>query len=288
MFFFAQSDTPDMKCRCKQYSQSRALLGRAARISVVAPQGRCVERALAAGFSAVENFEQMINRDLPSAELRQLCDAEIGSFVAVSARLRHILQTANDIAYRTDGLFDVVAAGTEARARWTDMDLSNPGHVRLRRRLFPSLGGLSKGFAVDLAVQALGDMGVGAGLVDIGGCIRAFGPRSWRIDFHPGSKQVASAGGSAVPVALHDGSIAGLGSLFSRARLFDAKTGTIRSTAEWQDMSLLVRTRSCALADALSKVAALSPRSSKQQLEQFGAEAVVLTTAGVQQLHYAS
>ncbi len=70
-----------------------------------------------------------------------------------------------------------------------------PGGAHDRIQLFPEnlvrfadhsvkidLGGIAKGFAVDRAVEALHRHRIAAGLVNAGGDLRVFGPRSHVID----------------------------------------------------------------------------------------------------------
>ncbi len=264
------------------------MFGKTARVAVIGPEGPCVERVMEGALNAAERFEAAVTRENEMSELSNLCSVGAGHYVEVSEWLWHLLQLANDIAYRTDGLFDVVAAGTDGVATWTDIDLSSKGMVRLRRPLFLSFGGLAKGFAVDLAVKALKETGVQAGLVDIGGCIRAFGLREWRVDFAPSA--ISTSGGEpvAVPIPLRDDAMAGCGSYFGATRLMNFQQGVTMSSQEWGDMNVLVRAQSCAVADALSKVAAINPCDSQKMLRQFGAKATVLTQLGTESLKYVS
>lgn len=277
-----------MACRCKQHTMARPMFGKTARVVVIGPEGPCVERVMQGALNAAERFEAAITRENDDSELSALCALGAGHYVAVSDWLWNLTQLANDIAYRTDGLFDVAAAGTDGVAAWTDIDLSDKGMVRLRRPLFLSFGGLAKGFAVDLAVKALKETGVQAGLVDIGGCIRAFGLREWRVDFTPSTTRTNSDEPLAVPVPLRDDAMAGCGSYFGAARLMNFQQGVTMSSQEWGEMNVLVRAQSCAVADALSKVAAINPCDSQKILEQFGAKATILTQLGTESLKYAS
>lgn len=285
-----------MNCKCKQYTKARTMFGRVGRVSIIAPGGLCTDRILESVHDVINRFEESVRRDASGSELMHLCNAEVGTYVQVSDWLWHLLQLANDISYRTDGLFDIAAAGTDGIARWTDIDLSQKGAVRLRRKLFLSVGGIVKGFAVDLAVKAMQDMGVGAGLVDIGGCIRSFGPSEWRIEFTPPQSRygrddkASDTGGdrNVVPVSLQNSSLAGCGSYFGGARLMDIENGITMSAFEWAEMNMLVRAQSCAVADALAKVATIRPQDSHKILAQYGAEATVLTSFGAERLNYAS
>lgn len=267
-----------MKCNCKQYNRSRALLGNIVRLSIVAPGGVCVDKAMEAAFQAIERLQFMLDPLRPCSTMAHLDRAEIGDVIPVPNQIYELLRIANDIAYRTDGLFDVVAAGTDGTAEWTDLDLSVRGAIRLRKKLRFSLGGLVRGFAVDLAVKALKEMNVGAGLVDIGGCIRAFGPRAWRIEYGASYDLAKAMATQGVPILLQDGSIAGIGSMFANVMLLDTEEKQIRSTHEWRDTTLLVRAKACVIADALTTVGALRMDQRERILEQFGAQTIVLSS----------
>lgn len=264
-----------MKCNCKQYNRSRALLGHVVRLSVVAPGGVCVKKAMDAAFQTVERLQFMLDPERSSSVLSNICRADTGDIIPVPNQVYEILQIANDIAYRTDGVFDIVAAGADGTAEWTDLDLSVRGAIRLRRQLRLSLGGLQRGFAADLAVKALKEMGVGAGLVDIGGCIRAFGPRAWRVEYGASYDLASASSTPGVPVILQDSAMAGIGSMFAYRTLIDPHEKQVTSTQQWLDTTLLVRAKTCAVADALTTVAVLRMNEREQLLEQFGAHTIV-------------
>lgn len=241
-------------------------------------------RVIESALNVAERFEAIVDRDNPHSEIFHLSEADVGFYTPVSDWLWTALQLANDIAYRTDGLFDVVAAGSGGSACWTDIDLSCKGMVRLRKKLFLSLGGIAQGIAVDLAVKALKETGVQAGLVDIGGRIRAFGPREWRVDYCGAGGE----GNTIVPVLLRGDALAGFGSFFGDSQVVDTRTSTLKSSREWAGLNLLVRSPSCAMADALTKVTALNLKESSGMLAQFGSEATILSAQGAVQLRYVS
>ncbi len=274
--------TQPRKCTCHQETKSRPMFGRVSRISIVGCPSSCAKKIIDTVFDQVEDFESSINGQSVSSELYKLYAEAVGSYVPVSNKLWSLLQIANDIAYRTDGMFDIAAAGTDGRAVWTDIDLSRAGSVRFRKSLSLSLGGLNKGFAVDIAVKALQEMGVGAGLVDIGGCIRSFGPREWRVEFNS-NKLNCHSDNIAVPVALLNSSLAGLGAFFGGAHVFDAENNVTRDIREWQGKNLVVRSKLCCVADALTKVAVLSEGSQVNYLQTFGAKAISLSNVGFKQ-----
>ncbi|TNE61752.1 MAG: hypothetical protein EP335_15130 [Alphaproteobacteria bacterium] len=255
-------------------------MGGIAHIAVAGVGGPCAGRAIMAAFDAMDRLAAMTDRNNADSALMQACAAPVGASTPVPDWMWHAMALANDIAYRTDGLFDAVAAGTEGLASWTDLDLSDRGYVRLRGRLFVALDGLIKGYAADIGIKALKEFGMPAGLVDVGGRIAAFGPSEWRVHFrHEGT-------GACVPVPVRDGAVAALGR-FSRAGLLDTRRRVVLSGAEAAG-DILVRAPSAAVADALTKVAALRPHRAPELLRPFGARPIVLTADGVHALNYVS
>ncbi len=277
----------DHRCSCQQETKSRSLFGRITRITVLGKGQLCSSKIITQAFDVMERLEALTDCSHLNSELMKLTANPVNQYVEVSSWLWHLLQTANDISYRTDGAFDIVAAGTDGVAEWTDLDLSKPRMVRLRRPVYLSVGGLRKGYAVDLAVKALRELGAGAGLIDAGGCIRTFGPREWRIEFKPNALNPCGEN-EVVPVSLYDSSLVGLGHYFGGAKIYDRDNQMVRCAREWQKTSLLVRANSCAHADALTKVAALKPQESPKMLKQFGASAFTMSEFGVGALNYSS
>lgn len=240
----------------------------------------CAKRAFALAFECVEALEERLSTRVAGSELMRLWDAKASVPLRVSDCLWQLLRLSNELAFRTDGLFDAVAAGSAGSARWTDMDLSVRGYVTLRRRLRIDLGGLVKGYAADIAVQALCEAGVRRGIVDVGGVMRGFGQQEWRVQYH------LDDGAQPLPIPLIDGALAGCGS--SARTLYDPKSNIVHSGREWPDLRLLVRAPTATLADGLTKVALLAPAKAHCLLPKLGAAAAVLTPEGAHSLAYAS
>ncbi|MFC3050466.1 FAD:protein FMN transferase [Kordiimonas pumila] len=255
-------------------------MGRIAQVVVVGKSRECLDRAVRTAFEAASSLEAIISRDSANSELMALCSSGFGRYIPVSADLRAMLLLANDIAYHTDGIFDVAAASTCGNAHWTDIDLSRAGHVLLRKRLSLSFGGFIKGYAADVMVRSLMESGVGAGLVDIGGCIKAYGGSEWRIEFaQSSSPQLAGLCSdiepAIIPIPLIDSAIAGFGPYFGMSKLVDLQQGLVVSPEEWGNQNIVIRATSCAVADALTKVLALEPAYGEQLLRLFGAATAI-------------
>lgn len=268
--------SPDLACR--KISHARAMLDTTVSLTTIGLGAGCARRAQGVAFGCLEQLDSALETTNPDSELMKLCAAPVGKPVAVTETLWQLIRLSSELAYRTDGLFDVVATGTGNIARWTDLDLSRRGYVRTRRRVAFDLGGIRKGFAADLAVGALREMGVRCGIVDVGGVVRGFGPQDWRVQFH------LKDGGLPLPVPVSESALAG----GSGWRLFDTIRGVMHGTPAWDNPRILVRARTAALADGLAKVAMLAPERSINLLPKLGASAVLLTAEGAHSFEYAS
>ncbi|WP_020398172.1 FAD:protein FMN transferase [Kordiimonas gwangyangensis] len=272
-----------MSC-CHKVTRSKPIMGDVISLSTLGVHGACAMRAMRTAFAQLEGFAASIDTDSADSELMRLCANVPGVPHPVSRALWYMLRLAQEVAYRSDGVFDVAATGTGGAADWMDIDLSVQGFVTLRRPLMIDLGGVRKGFAVDLAVQALRQAGVRRGIVDLGGHIRAFGAQEWRVQFH-----LHTCGkDEGLPVMLNNGAISGFGGALGGGMFFDTASHMARDASEWGEMSMLVRAPSAAAADALTVVAALMPGTAARVLSAFGAHGIVLTPQGAHALEYAS
>ncbi len=95
------------------------------------------------------------------------------------------------------GAFDVVKAGAYAlkagsiprhnqqidpvvESSWRDIQIRD-GKIFLERPCCLDLGGIAKGFAVDMAISSMRQAGARMGLVNAGGDLRGFGDESWPV-----------------------------------------------------------------------------------------------------------
>lgn len=116
------------------------------------------------------------------------------------------------------------------------------------------VGGIAKGYAVDLAVESLQRAGVASGCVNAGGDLRAFGERDWPVAVRdPQAPQRVGA-----QLVLRNEALATSASYFSARRhggrqvsaLVDGRSGEPLVTPA----SVSVRAPRCDIADALTKV----------------------------------
>ena len=159
-----------------------------------------------------------------------------------------------------------------ARGSLADVCLLPNHHVLTTQALYLDLGGIAKGEAVDRAVQALQAHGVESGCVNAGGDLRAFGQRAQPIFVrHPDSPQHAVHVGD-----LQDGALATSGDYFATQRndipghLIDPSCNAPIATPR----SFSVMAPRCAVADALTKVYAITGDAHHPAMRHFGAQAL--------------
>jgi thiamine biosynthesis lipoprotein len=147
------------------------------------------------------------------------------------------------------------------------------------RKLAPGwidLGGIAKGYAVDLAVAALQAAGAAGGCVNAGGDLRVFGPAGYPVAV----RSPSAPGAAASRFMLLDAALATSGSYFSMrihqgrqvSALLDARVGEPLAF----DRSASVRAPRCVLADALTKVVLATGDIYHPALAACGASAFVL------------
>ncbi len=153
--------------------------------------------AIAAGFAAIERIHELMSAHAPTSELSSINRLAHRGPVAVSRDTAKVILRALHWSRASKGTFDVVRAGARAladgdlqrhegqpvpdpQADWTAIELLE-GAVSLTTRACLDLGGIAKGYAVDVAVEAMQEQGARAGLVNAGGDLRAFGPRARRV-----------------------------------------------------------------------------------------------------------
>lgn len=170
----------------------RPLLGTL--VEIEAPDARAAE----AGFAAVEQIHRLMSAHDPNSDLGRINRFAHRQQVALHPLTVAVIERAMAWARRSEGIFDVVRAGShalssgeipqhpdqpapDAGADWRAVQLQDR-QVHLRLPASIDLGGIAKGYAVDEALRAMRDTGAAWGLVNAGGDLRAFGNREWTID----------------------------------------------------------------------------------------------------------
>ena len=265
--------------------RARPLLGTIVEIAAAANQSaEFLHSAIDSGFAAIERIHALMSYQDPGSELSRVNRNAGKQVQRVDAHTYHVLEAALRMAELSDGAFDPCvapqrgAASAADCASWRDIELVDGNGVRLPRPLHLDLGGIAKGYAVDLAVRALQELGIDQIAVNAGGDLRIAGPQPRSIQLrHP---QTPTRPAHAV--TLQNASIATSAAYYSRrvaqgrevSALIDSRSGE----PYVGDRSVSVRAHECMTADALTKVVLFADAGIAERcLSACHAEAYVLT-----------
>jgi len=267
----------------------RPLLGTFVEISASGLDDSRLQEAVDGAFAVVERIHRLMSVHDPGSELSLLNLQAASRARPVSRDTFTVLRRAETLAAASHGAFDPTVAPTLARwgllPAWLDRD--NPGgwrdvwllpgyKVRFRRPLALDLGGIAKGFAVDLAIQTLRLAGVTAAVVNAGGDLRVFGPQPSTIHLRHPTRPQAFVG----TVPLDHAALATSSPCFTerqwRGRRVSHLVNPLRGQPITGSVSVTVRAPECWLADALAKVVLNAPRRARHLLAQYGAEAFIV------------
>ena len=254
------------------------------------------EAAIEQAFAAVADVHRLMSFHDPESDISRLNRHARRRPTTVDAMTYQVLETAVELNRRSKGLFDITTAPALQRmgllpgsTRQKLMRRTQHESIQLlpdRQIVFGSsdiridLGGIAKGFAVDLAVAVLQDCDVPSGLVNAGGDLRVFGadphvihvrdPRDFRRPLgYVGLCDVSLASSGAHRHSLHWESGAAT-----------AIIDPISQRPAAQILGATVRAHSCMIADALTKVVMLAGEQSSEILEYYGGSAIFVGTEG--------
>lgn len=269
------------------------------------------QAAADAAFGAIAHIERVMSAHRPDSDLGRLARAAPGSTLGIDPHTANVLRHAQQWWRLSRGAFDPALAARRlgrcglrpafdalepANADLSVLTLVADDAVHVARPLQLDLGGIAKGYAVDLAVATLQRHGVRSALVNAGGDLRAFGPRRWPVelrsrsggalpqhgrvgghaprspcnDHHPHNHEDAQPASARAPRTLCGAALA------SSERLL--RTGefvyTVRGPAAHAWQRCTVRATDCVTADALTKwglqAPPISPRL-RRELRAHGA-----------------
>jgi len=245
-----------------------------------------LNRAVLDAIGAAKKVDRLMSTWQPDSEISRLNRAEPGEWIALSPETYDVLVMATDVAKKTGGAFDITVGplvdlwgfGPKSPPVPTDVpsdqaieaakavvgfkhiliDANNRRAARDAEGVEVDLGGIAKGYAVDLAVAALQRHGVTDALVEIGGETAAVGLNEknepWLIGVrHPNRPM----GRFLTTIELRDAAIATSGDYFNvyevKGRLYshiiDPATGRPITN---NVCSVTVLAKTCAPADALA------------------------------------
>ncbi|MEE8328866.1 MAG: FAD:protein FMN transferase [Thermodesulfovibrionia bacterium] len=180
-------------------------------ITVVSPSEEKAREAIEAGFTRIKRIEQLLNFFSSESEITAINKASGGRPVKVSQETLEAIQRAVEIADYTDGAFDPTIApvirlwGFSEKSQESSIPSADKIKNALRfvdyrkikinmsasevflekKGMELDLGGITKGYAADMAIEAIKAKGIKAALVAIAGDIKGFGLKPdlkpWRV-----------------------------------------------------------------------------------------------------------
>jgi thiamine biosynthesis lipoprotein len=247
--------------------------------------------AVDAAFAGIERVHALMSFQAPDSELSRLNRDAAVRPQQVDPHTYAVFQTALRMAAVSGGAFNPCIAPLlekwgllprrEAPAdfadSWRHIELLPGMRIRYSARVRVDLGGIAKGYAVDLAVESLRRSGIENLVVNAGGDLRVAGHGSHIVRLrHPSAPLCAMH-----TAALSNAALATSAGYFSRRA---SPTGEVSAlvnprngTPYLGERSISVRAENCMTADALTKVVLFAaPAITETVLEEFNAEAFVI------------
>jgi FAD:protein FMN transferase len=250
----------------------RPALGTWVTIEATAATGQGALRGLEAAYLAISELGRVLHPERQGSDLARIRDAAPQTQVPVGVRTWQLLRLARRVHRLSDGVFDPCLPGRPGRL--SDLTLSPPGGascpwVGCQVPLALDLGGIAKGYAIDIAIEALRAAGCCSGLVNAGGDLRVYGrTEPVLLRYSDGTCALVTLTDQALAVSDLDVDVA---QRPAEHRGYYLRSGTpcpIRRYAA-------VVAASAAVADALTKCVLLGEeQSARRSLHAFGARQI--------------
>lgn len=196
--------------RVEADSGYRLVMGTFAHLKAIAKDPNTAKKCVETAFAELEKVDNLMSDYKSDSEISQVNRDSAQRDVKVSKSTLEVLQKSVEFSRLSEGAFDITIgplsdlwrSAAEVNTVPTDAELeqarSKVGYEKLIldanemtvrfsvEDMKLDLGGIAKGYAIDLAVEAMRAGGAVGGMVDVGGDIRCFGlpPRgkkTWRI-----------------------------------------------------------------------------------------------------------
>jgi thiamine biosynthesis lipoprotein len=179
--------------------QPKGIMGTTTNLMAVVRRGReaVAQRGLDEAERELRQVDTLMSTYLEASEVSALNSAAAGELVVLSPAVREVLAAAHRVWGASDGAFDPTCrpllelwreAGRRGRvpspaelfdarrtSSWEDFEMVGEGVRKRRTGACVDLGGVAKGYGIDLAFETLVAAGCVGGLVDVGGDIRVGG-----------------------------------------------------------------------------------------------------------------
>jgi FAD:protein FMN transferase len=235
--------------------RARPLLGTLVEVGARGEHAACANDAVQAAFDAIKEVQARLSRFDAKSDIARFQAIPCGASIAIGKHAKAVLAAAQTLHDDTQGLFDISLGTAPGGWRCDGSTLQ-----KLSERVRLDLGGIAKGYAVDLAIDTLIACGCDAGWVNAGGDLRVFGdaalPLSLRDEHEGGTRPFAS---------LRDGAFA--------TSHFDHESRSQVCAPAKVHAHVSVAAPLCLWADALTKVVAASGDTAHPLLARYGAQA---------------
>jgi FAD:protein FMN transferase len=272
--------------------RARPVLGTLVAISVADRRPtRQLHAAIDLAFGCMERIHRLMSFQMPGSELQRLNREAARHPQIVDPHTYAVFETALRIAALSDGAFDPCVAPRleewgllphgespcEPAANWRAIELLSGERIRYASPVRTDLGGIAKGYAVDLAVQSLQANGLEHIIVNAGGDLRVAGPNVHCVRLRSPSQPSRSRHA----LVLCGAALATSANYFSRRASSAARVSALVNPRDGTPYlgarSVSVRATDCMVADALTKVVLFAPSEiAETTLASFDAQAYVI------------
>ena len=191
------TQTPEVQVR-----RLRPAMGTLVAIEATAATERAALAGIEEAYSRILEIGKQLHPTRQGSDLERIHAAPLGMPVAIDRATWEVLQLARSVYDLSGGVFDPCLPSHPGRL--CDLTISSPGAgspwALCLAPLALDLGGIAKGYAIDLAIEALRAAGCGSGLVNAGGDLRLYGRSEPVLLRH--------ARGECVPLILKDEALA--------------------------------------------------------------------------------
>jgi len=271
----------------------RPLLGTYVRISVQGAPPELCHQAIDAAFAAIALVQTQMSAFNPDSDLGRIRRLAHLEPVSVHPWTQDVIHLAQAVHAQSEGLFDPGVApqlaawgllpvnpdsvGNPAPSSITQLTVKD-GQVSSADPCDIDFGGIAKGFAVDRAIDALQACGITCASVNAGGDLRVIGPTAEPIYVRqPRAAEPVFAG------LLQDGACATSAIYYSQQRHAGQAISALVNPHNRQALlcpdSFSVIAPLCAVADALTKVLALTRNTSLPCFAHYGAQPFITAAA---------
>jgi len=274
--------------------RAKPLLGTVVEIAIQTDSEAAFVVATDAAFARIEEIHHAMSFHERSSDLSAIANAVPGATLQISLDTWKTLLLSLEIEALSGGVFNPTVApqlvqrgvlpppgDSEINSKIPaaisslvdSILLEDNNNLRILKRVWIDLGGIAKGYAVDVAVAALQSYNVTAGVVNAGGDLRVFGDLE-----HTVAVRVPSQPNKVIAIATLENL-----SCATTAKYYAAAETIVGRRDQTQYESVSVIATSCAIADALTKIVWLKNINSAEVIatrNHFNAHVALMDGAG--------